>query len=71
MQFVVSRGHNGIWRIIVEPHSDNSILGNQVSIAVSLSREGMFAKACGILVSSGLAPNKDDTWQSMMTHGSC
>eukprot|EP00731_Ephydatia_muelleri_P002838 Em0001g2838a len=29
----------------------------------SLSHEGMFAKACRILVSSGLAPNNEDTWK--------
>ena len=44
-------------------HSDDSIPRNLINFAVSLSREGMFAKACRILASSGLAPNSDDTWK--------
>ena len=43
-------------------HSDESIPRNLINFAVS-SREGMFAKACRILASSGLAPNSDDTWK--------
>ena len=44
-------------------HSDDSISRNVIDFAVLLSHDGMFVKACGILVSSGLAPNCDDTWK--------
>ena len=54
-----SRRVTGPWRT----NSDDSVPRNLIDFAVSLSHEGMFAKACRILVSSGLAPNNEDTWK--------
>ena len=48
---------------LAQTNSDDSVPRNLIDFAVSLSHEGMFAKACRILVSSGLAPNNEDTWK--------
>ena len=48
---------------LARTNSDDSVPRNLIDFAVSLSHEGMFAKACRILVSSGLAPNNEDTWK--------
>ena len=37
--------------------------GNPVDMAVSFGRCGMLGKACQTLLSSGIAPNNDTTWQ--------
>ena len=34
----------------------------QVSQAVSLAQDGLFGKACNVLVSQGIAPNCEETW---------
>ena len=40
--------------------------------AVSLSRSGMWRKACHILQSSGITPNNNNTWQLLKAkHPSC
>ena len=45
---------------------------NNVDMAISLGRSGMFGKACWILQSSGIAPNSKNTWQLLKAkHPSC
>eukprot|EP00731_Ephydatia_muelleri_P023174 Em0015g757a len=39
----------------------------QVSHAVSLSQDGLFGKACNVLVSCGIAPNSDETWNLLVS----
>ena len=48
---------------LARTNSDDSVPRNLIDFAVSLSHEGMFAKACRILVSSGLASNNEDMWK--------
>ena len=38
-----------------------------VSSAVQLAQEGLYGKACQVLVSSGVAPNNDVTWQLLVS----
>ena len=66
--------HATLWNIaksrrvtgpLARTNSDDSVPRNLIDFAVSLSHEGMFAKACRILVSSGLAPNNEDTWKPL------
>ena len=40
-------------------------LDHLVDHAISLAQDGMYAKASHILVSAGLAPNNDSTWQML------
>mgnify|MGYP003460779833 FL=1 len=43
-----------------------------IDSAISLAKAGMFGKACGILLSTGIAPNNDDTWKLLLSkHPSC
>ena len=45
---------------------------NNIDMAISLGRSGMFGKACRILQSSGIAPNNENTWQLLKAkHPSC
>ena len=39
----------------------------QVSHAVSLAQDGLFGKACNVLVSCGIAPNSDETWNLLVS----
>ena len=54
-------GSQDLWRALTQMTLSHVI--SLILHAVSLSHEGMFAKACRILVSSGLAPNNEDTWK--------
>ena len=38
-----------------------------VSSAIQLAQEGLYGKACQVLVSSGVAPNNDVTWQLLVS----
>ena len=38
-----------------------------MSHAVSLAQDGLFGKACNILVSQGIAPNCDETWNLLVS----
>ena len=38
----------------------------RVSSAASLAQDGLFAKACQVLVSPGLAPNNAETWNLLV-----
>eukprot|EP00731_Ephydatia_muelleri_P012305 Em0006g1199a len=43
-----------------------------IDSAISLAKAGMFGKACGILLSAGIAPNNDNTWKLLLSkHPSC
>ena len=45
---------------------------DNIDMAISLGRSGMFGKACRILQSSGIAPNNENTWQLLKAkHPSC
>ncbi|KAL5474555.1 hypothetical protein EMCRGX_G026516 [Ephydatia muelleri] len=45
---------------------------DNIDMAISLGRSGMFGKACRILQSSGIAPNNENTWQLLKPkHPSC
>ena len=44
----------------------------RVNSAISLAQDGLFGKACQVLVSPGLAPNNDETCQLLVTkHPEC
>ena len=38
-----------------------------MSHAVSLAQDGLFGKACNVLVSQGIAPNCDETWNLLVS----
>ena len=43
-----------------------------IDSAISLAKAGMFGKACGILLSAGIAPNNYNTWKLLLSkHLSC
>ena len=43
-----------------------------IDLAISLAKAGMFGKACGILLSAGIAPNNKNTWKLLLSkHPSC
>eukprot|EP00731_Ephydatia_muelleri_P033215 Em0026g35a len=44
----------------------------RVNSAISLAQDGLFGKACQVLVSPGLAPNNDETWKLLVAkHPEC
>ncbi|KAL5484475.1 hypothetical protein EMCRGX_G020985 [Ephydatia muelleri] len=59
----MSRGSSP--RSLVDRKKDSGQL--QVSHAVSLSQDGLFGKACNVLVSCGIAPNSDETWNLLVS----
>ena len=54
-----------MYRFLVGSKKDLGQL--QVSHAVSLAQDGLFGKACNILVSQGIAPNCDETWNLLVS----
>eukprot|EP00731_Ephydatia_muelleri_P001670 Em0001g1670a len=62
-QRAMSRGSSP--RSLVDRKKDSGQL--QVSHAVSLSQDGLFGKACNVLVSCGIAPNSDETWNLLVS----
>ena len=44
----------------------------RVNSAISLAQDGLFGKACQVLVSPGLAPNNAETWKLLVAkHPEC
>ena len=44
----------------------------RVNSAISLAQDGLFGKACQVLVSPGLAPNNGETWELLVArHPKC
>ena len=59
-------------RVISLIHQSTSSIRQRIDMANSLGRSGMFGKACRILLSSGIAPNNENTWQHLKAkHPSC
>ena len=45
-------------------HAKDSSSKQQVASAISLAQDGLYGKACQALVSTGVAPNSEETWKS-------
>ena len=59
-------------RAIPVAHESHGNDKRRIESAVSMARAGLFGKASRLLLSSGLAPNTDTTWQLLLSkHPSC
>ena len=59
-------------RAIPVAHESHGNDKRQIESAVSMARAGLFGKVSRLLLSSGLAPNTDTTWQLLLSkHPSC
>ena len=69
----------GGWQGPVLYHSTDCIMPSQGQLfkttgdlSISLAQGGLYGKACQALVSSGVAPNSEETWKLLFTkHHKC
>ena len=53
-------------------HAKNSSSKQQVASAISLAQDGLYGNACQALVSTGVAPNSEETWKLLLSkHPKC